>query len=61
LADGELRVNLERALDRPESPEPEQANEPEQEPFKDESMFAIETPPLRGKIVPFSGKGYRLG
>jgi hypothetical protein len=64
LADGELRVNLERALDRPDSPEPEfQEPEPEQvqEPFKDDSMFQIETPPVGGKVVPFSGKGYRLG
>jgi len=64
LADGELRVNLERALDRPDSPEPEfQEPEPEQvqEPFKDESMFQIEAPPVGGKVVPFSGKGYRLG
>lgn len=61
LADGELRVNLERALDRPDSPEPV-VQEPEvQEPFKDESMFPIETPPLTGKFMPFSGKGYRLG
>jgi hypothetical protein len=64
LADGELRVNLERALDRPDSPEQVHEPEPEpmvQEPFKDESMFAVETPPLRGKVVPFTGKGYRLG
>jgi hypothetical protein len=65
LADGELRVNLERALDRPESPEPEPVvQEPmvqEPVPFKDESMFPIETTTVRGKVIPFTGKGYRLG
>jgi hypothetical protein len=52
LADGELRVELERALDRPPTPEPEP--EPEAEPEQIEL-------PVNGKFVPFTGKGYRLG
>jgi hypothetical protein len=52
LADGELRVELERALDRPPTPEPEPEHEHEPE--------QIELP-VNGKFVPFTGKGYRLG
>jgi hypothetical protein len=70
LADGELRVNLERALDRPLTPEPEIYEiEPDEEIFEgpmdglmDEPMVEpIETPPLKGKFTAFSGKGYKLG
>jgi hypothetical protein len=54
LADGELRVDLERAMDRPVTPEPE--------PEKQESHNFDEILPSTSSkgFVPFSGKGYRL-
>lgn len=50
LADGELRVDLERAMDRPVTPEPE--------PFVPDVIVPVNEKP-RG-FVPFSGTGYRL-
>jgi len=49
LADGELRVEIERAMDRPPTPEPE----------KHVVDFDEILPSTKG-FVPFSGKGYRL-
>ena len=62
LADGELRVEIERALDRPPTPVPE--------PFVPEPVAAHMASPMPenfapipiipGKFVPFSGRGRRL-
>lgn len=65
LADGELRVNLERALDRPPSPLTVPAAfhpvvEPETTSEIQESMFDMPLPITAGFIA-FSGRGNRLG
>jgi len=61
LADGELRVNLERALDRPPSPLTVPAVvQPAVEPDIQESMFDMPLPITAG-FVPFAGRGNRLG
>ena len=65
LADGELRVNLERAMDRPPSPiaplEPSPVLEPEPVDFDSilPSPCCVEPKAQRG-FVPFSGQGRRL-
>jgi hypothetical protein len=65
LADGELRVNLERAMDRPPTPEPVAALEPVAaiEPVNFDSLLPSTTTvtpiPQRG-FVAFSGVGRRL-
>ena len=60
LADGELRVNLERAMDRPPTPTPPAV--PEREPVDFDSLLpgpcCLE--PKTQKFVPFSGQGRRL-
>ena len=65
LADGELRVELERALDRPPTPvaEPVTRSEPVTEVFPSSFLPVAEEPlaplvPLA--FVPFSGRGRRL-
>jgi hypothetical protein len=61
LADGELRVNLERALDRPPSPLTVPAVvQPVVEADIQESMFDMPLPITAG-FVPFAGRGNRLG
>ena len=68
LADGELTVNLERALDRPPSPEPSVVPEPvpekrpdtPQPPSPFEAGFAPVSQPKPTGFVPFTGKSYRL-
>jgi hypothetical protein len=62
LADGELTVNLERALDRPESPEPVTEKRPDtpQPPSPFESGFAPVSQAKPTGFVPFTGKSYRL-
>jgi hypothetical protein len=65
LADGELRVELERALDRPPTPVAEPVAEPVVEfpaSFLPDAHVAPNIPSaLPGKFVPFSGRGNRLG
>lgn len=62
LADGELTVNLERALDRPPTPEPvyEPVKRPDtpQPPSPFDTLTPSQTKPTG--FVPFSGKSYRL-
>jgi hypothetical protein len=68
LADGELTVNLERALDRPPSPEPSAVPSavPEKRPDTPQShspfdsSFAPVAPAKPTGFVPFTGKSYRL-
>ena len=66
LADGELTVNLERALDRPPTPVPsavyEQEKRPDtpQPPSPFESGFAPVIPANPTGFVPFTGRSYRL-
>jgi hypothetical protein len=67
LADGELTVNLERALDRPPSPEPVPEPVPEkrpdtpQPPSPFEAGFApVVSQPTPTGFIPFTGKSYRL-
>ena len=71
LADGELRVEIERALDRPASPEPVAAPEPVPTPEPVATPEPVPTPmPVQipvatpvtapGVFVPFSGRGRRL-
>jgi len=63
LADGELRVELERSLDRPPTPEykDEPVYEAKEEDSKDEyDSILPEYKPGKNGFVPFSGKGYRL-
>ena len=64
LADGELRVELERALDRPPSPltvpsvaDIHEVFEPE---IESEDMFTPEVIPRQKGFVAFGGTGYRL-
>jgi hypothetical protein len=61
LADGELRVELERALDRPPTPvaEPMATSVPEEFPA---SFIPVAQVPLApsGIFIPFSGRGRRL-
>ena len=62
LADGELTVDLQRALDRPPTPEPVVPPPFDNSPFEDGPI--IPPAPIRqaGRttFVPFTGKGYRL-
>ena len=63
LADGELRVNLERAMDRPPSPvplEPSPVVEPEPVNFDSILPDPCSISPKPQKFVPFSGAGRRL-
>ena len=67
LADGELRVEIERALDRPPTPELAPAAElapeltPELAPASELAPFIpMPTPSAPGVFVPFSGRGRRL-
>jgi ubiquitin fusion degradation protein 1 len=73
LADGELRVEIERALDRPPTPEPVASPvavasplpEPEEFPASFLPVAAVAATPAvpninPGAFVPFSGKGRRL-
>ncbi len=64
LADGELTVNLERALDRPPTPLPEIVNDKRpdtpQPPSPFDSMLPGSIPAKPSGFVPFSGKSYRL-
>jgi hypothetical protein len=65
LADGELRVDLQRAMDRPPTPEPEPYLQPEPEPFEEECDCHSAAPPSVSNAkpkgyVPFGGTGYRL-
>jgi len=55
LADGELRVELERALDRPETPIPETKDS------ESESESELFRPQITKGYVPFGGTGNRLG
>ena len=63
LADGELRVEIERALDRPPTPEPLPVTLPEEFPASF-TPIAAATPVTHvappGMFVPFSGRGRRL-
>jgi hypothetical protein len=62
LADGELRVNLERAMDRPPSPEPE-APIVSDEPMNFDSLLPPShtiAPVAQKGFVAFSGTGRRL-
>jgi hypothetical protein len=61
LADGELRVNLERAMDRPPTPTPSPVPEPE--PVDFDSLlppYQMAAPLAKVGFVPFSGTGWRL-
>lgn len=64
LADGELRVNLERAMDRPPSPiaplKPSPVLEPEPVDFDSILPVPCCVEPKAQKFVPFSGQGRRL-
>ena len=69
LADGELRVEIERALDRPASPEPVAVDTPMPEPEPMAALMPALMPapmPVQipvtapGVFVPFSGRGRRL-
>jgi hypothetical protein len=67
LADGELRVDLQRALDRPPTPEVKYEPEPEPEPFEEDcgcqNRYDAAPPIINTKpkgYVPFGGTGYRL-
>jgi len=64
LADGELRVDLQRAMDRPPTPIPPEIPRLLAEPVNDfHDICECEMPvaPLSSNgFVPFSGKGYRL-
>ena len=67
LADGELRVEIERALDRPASPEPVAVATPVAalEPVPVAALMPVQMPmatPVTapGVFVPFSGRGRRL-
>jgi len=71
LADGELRVEIERALDRPPTPETLPAPNTYETEFEselpiapiayDENSQESFTPIIPGVFVPFSGRGRRLG
>jgi hypothetical protein len=61
LADGELQVNLERAMDRPDTPIAQL--EPQQEPVNFDNILPSPCsiqPMLQQGFVPFSGVGRRL-
>ena len=64
LADGELRVDLQRAMDRPPTPEPEPEPKVEPEYFEEECDCHSASPALTNAkpkgYVPFGGTGYRL-
>ena len=63
LADGELRVEIERALDRPASPEPVAVATPIPEPVPTPipAPMPVQIPVTApGVFVPFSGRGRRL-
>jgi len=61
LADGELRVNLERAMDRPPTPTPSPVVEPEPVNFDSILPASQNVIPLaKVGFVPFSGAGRRL-
>jgi hypothetical protein len=63
LADGELSVNIERALDRPPTPEPVASPVPEKRPDTPQPPSQFNTPILPPKptgFVPFTGRSYRL-
>ena len=64
LADGELRVNLERAMDRPPSPVPvEPSPVLEQEPVDFDNILpepCCLKPKAQKGFIPFSGQGRRL-
>ena len=63
LADGELRVNLERAMDRPPTPEPVAPLEAPLEPVNFDSILPVPccvSPKAQKGFIPFSGQGRRL-
>jgi hypothetical protein len=66
LADGELRVEIERAVDRAPTPEPVAAPQPEPmaapqpEPMTEFTSSFLPVMPASYAFVPFSGRGRRL-
>jgi len=63
LADGELQVNLERAMDRPPTPEPVAPLEAPLEPVNFDSILPVPccvSPKAQKGFIPFSGQGRRL-
>jgi hypothetical protein len=61
LADGELQVNLERAMDRPPTPIPVSDVEEEPENFNSVLPPSCIKPSSAKGFVPFSGVGHKLG